>query len=164
MLIDASAFASFLTPCRVSGRLLREANNGLGIIRLSMLRRWEAYQRLREIKHGVLVLSDIGESNEEVFFDVEPSDTYEAIKLALSHDLVWSGNNKAVDYRRTVERWSHMLDHDQISVAQVEKMKSNDLDAPEFLGFNVTLMEYLLTCDRRGARYYRSDNFEAIRH
>lgn len=161
MLVDTSAFASFILPCRIASRL--DGDSGLGLIRLSILRRWEAYKTLREIRHGVLVLGEIKETSDEIFFDVEPSDTYEAIKHALQHDLVWSGNNKAVDYRRTVERWNQMLEHDQISVAQVEKMKSNDLDAAEFLGFNVTLMEYLLTCDRRGNRYYRSDYFEAVR-
>jgi hypothetical protein len=161
MLIDETTFGSLMTPTRVGSQ--SSGTLSLEVIRASIRRRWEAYKTLREVRAGVLHVTDVHTDVDEVFFDVAPSDTYDAIKLAVDNDLVWSTTNKAVDYDRTIDRWCDVLEHEKVPVARIERMQRNNLDDPAFGDFKITLMEYLISCERKDNSYYRMTGFQAIR-
>lgn len=159
MIVDSAAFSTFMTPRRV---LDRKGGPKGGDMRASIERRYAAYKKLREIKGQVLRLTPITETDTEVWFDVEHSPIYETISAAVARDLVWNTHLKGIDYNATLTRWCQMLEHDRIPEAQVALIQSNDLSLPEFGDFKITLMEYLIGCERRDGKYFRLSGFKAF--
>ena len=162
MLIDSVIFPTLMTPRRV-GDTLSVQMGSMEVLHASVRRRWDAFKKLREIREGVLVLSDIVEGEGEAYFEVAPSAHYEAIKESVSRDLVWSTKRAQIDYAGTLERWCQMLEHDRVDAAWVDRVHANDLDAPEFGDIKITLMEYLISCQRKGNTYFRQSGFQAVR-
>jgi hypothetical protein len=165
MLIDPETFKMFITPRRIGECFGMDvvSDKRRELLVVSVTRKYFSYCALPEIEQGFLVATLPEERDGGIYFDIAPSFHYPEIVSAVAFECVWSDQLRGVDYPATIERWARALEQQQVDIDFIDRIKSNDLNRPEFGDFKITLMEYLLTCNRRGNVYFRAEEFEAVR-
>jgi hypothetical protein len=111
---------------------------------------------------GVTVMQPVEERDGVHGFEIVALPDYHALLAAVERELLFCTERHDVDYPASVTAWREALNRKNIPRSRIDRIRSNDLSLPCFEGFDVTMMNYLLTCKEliQGV-YRRADDFVA---
>lgn len=103
-----------------------------------------SFENLPECKsYNFFLLSEIVDIADRYYFTATPTRNYWGYLEAFEKDLSWTVPAQEVNYPATISRWRTMLEN-PVRKYNMDIIRRNDLSRPEFEGFDVTVMEFIV--------------------